>query len=111
MDACLTEPGHARYSCGSTLAKQRYKGKPLGKGYSHWRRIKNDMPDRYRLFFQYSGAEMHVIFAWLNDEHHIRKSGDPNDVYTTFARFLANREIPNFLLELLKESFPKSGGI
>jgi toxin YhaV len=104
MDACLDDPGHSRYFCGRTLARQRYDDKQLGKGFAHWRRIKNDMPDRYRLFFQFSDAEMVVIFAWLNDQWCVRRNGDFNDVYAVFARLLAGGKIPNQFTELLAQS-------
>jgi toxin YhaV len=104
MDTCLGEPGHTRYYCGNTLAKQRYDDKQLGKGYTHWRRIKNDMPDRYRLFFQFSDCGMLVIFAWLNEHHDIRRDGAPNDVYAVFARLLAGGKIPNLFSDLMAQS-------
>jgi len=104
MDICLDKPGDRRYYCGNTLAEQRYAGKQLGKGYSHWRRIKNDMPDRYRLFFQFSDRDMLVIFTWLNGLRDIRRDGAANDVYAVFAQLLAGGKIPNLFSELLAQS-------
>jgi len=104
MDTCLDEPGHARYYCGNTIAEQRYAGKQLGRGYAHWRRIKNDMPDRYRLFFQFSNRGRLVIFTWLNEPQDIRRDGSTNDVYAVFARLLAGGKIPNLFSDLLPQS-------
>lgn len=100
MDTCLTQPEHESYQLGNTLAKQKYKGKPLGKGYSHWRRIKKDMPDRYRIFFQFSCEDKEVIFAWLNDRCSLRREGSLADVYAVFAKLLAKGDIPNFYEEI-----------
>lgn len=106
MDACLSDPAHEDYRCGTTLAKQVYQGKPLGKGYSHWRRIKHGMPQRYRLFFQFSSEARELIFAWLNDQTTLRKDGSKTDAYAVFARLVASGKIPNPFDELRKESKP-----
>ena len=94
MDTALGEPGAKEYEIGNTLENQCYDGKKLGKGYSGWRRIKNGMPDRYRLFFQFSSPSHELVFAWLNDERSIRRAGHKNDVYAVFARLLASGTIP-----------------
>lgn len=79
-------------------------GKTLGKQYADWRRVKRGLPNRYRLFFRFTSTQKSVIYAWLNDENTLRKEGSKNDVYTVFARMLANGSMPNSIDELLKAS-------
>jgi toxin YhaV len=44
-------------------------GKTLGKTHTHWRRLKkNNLPDRYRLFFQFRSDSKSIIYGWFNDE-------------------------------------------
>lgn len=75
------------------------------KGRSHWRRAKHGMPPRYRLFFQFrSDAPKRIIYAWFNDEAHLRKEGARTDCYETFARMMNRGTIPNSFDELLAES-------
>jgi toxin YhaV len=77
----LQNPASALYNLGNAL----------GEANRHWRRIKSGLPQRYRLFFQFSSAEMKVIFTWLNDQDSLRKEGSKNDVYAVFRRMLGNR--------------------
>ncbi|MBF0390708.1 MAG: type II toxin-antitoxin system YhaV family toxin, partial [Desulfamplus sp.] len=80
--------------------------------YSHWRRVKNNMPPRYRLFFRfYSDTSVTqygkcLIFAWFNDEFTLRKSGSKSDVYNVFKSLLANKTVPDNWEELLIQSKP-----
>jgi toxin YhaV len=96
MDTCLADPGHSQYLLGKTL----------GDANQHWRRIKKDMPDRYRLFFQFSSEQFIVIFCWLNDQRFLRRAGHKNDVYAVFKKMLDNGVLPNSFTELLKSSTP-----
>jgi len=85
-------------------APQFRLGHTLGKNYTSWRRVKKqDLPDRYRLFFRYQTAEPKVIvYAWLNDETTLRKSGAKTDCYTVFEKMLKRGTIPNSIHELLE---------
>lgn len=80
-------------------------GKTLGANNSNWRRVKKGMPDRYRLFFRFASIPVKVIvYVWFNDEDSLRKAGAKTDVYETFKRMLARREVPSSIEELLSES-------
>lgn len=79
-------------------------GNTLGRNNKRWRRAKNGMPQRYRLFFRFSSAKEEIILAWLNDEKSIRRAGSKSDVYEVFKRLLASGRIPNTYDELIKSS-------
>ncbi|MDR1380587.1 MAG: type II toxin-antitoxin system YhaV family toxin [Tannerella sp.] len=106
MDKCLEYPEANEYALGDTLARQKYDGKLLGKNYSNWRRIKNNMPPRYRLFFVFSSGERIVIFSWLNDGSSLRREGHKSDVYAVFAKLIAGGKIPSLFSALQQESNP-----
>lgn len=74
----LPDPGHREFNLGNTL----------GKTNKNWRRAKNGLPPRYRLFFRYSSQAKEVVLAWLNDEASIRREGHKKDVYEVFKRLL-----------------------
>ena len=79
-------------------------GKTLGPEHTAWRRIKQLLPPRYRLFFRFSSQERQVIFVWLNDERTLRKKGSSSDVYNVFKRMLEKGDVPSNLKELLADS-------
>lgn len=88
-------------------------GKTLGSKYTHWRRVKNNMPPRYRMFFRFHSKFFErkdkeranwIIFAWFNDELTLRKEGAKNDVYRVFKSFLEKNKIPDDFQELLKDA-------
>ena len=80
-------------------------GKTLGATYTNWRRVKQSMPDRYRLFFRFASSPVKVIiYVWFNDEHTLRKAGSKTDVYATFKRMLARGVVPNNVADLLQDS-------
>ena len=86
-----------------TLSKFQL-GKTLGPEYTAWRRIKQGLPPRYRLFFRFSSQDRHVIFVWLNDERTLRKEGAKTDVYSVFKSMLERNDIPSMLSDLLTQS-------
>lgn len=89
------DPGHKDFMLGNTL----------GKNLSHWRRVKKGLPQRYRLFFQYrSEAPLTVIYAWLNDEHCLRKAGGKADCYAVFKKLVQSGSVPNSYSDLLSAS-------
>jgi toxin YhaV len=93
--AVPANPGHADFRLG----------KALGTGYANWRRVKNGMPDRYRLFFRYASRPVKIIvYVWFNDEDTLRKAGSKTDVYEAFRRMLARGEAPDGIEALLKQS-------
>lgn len=88
-------PNDVKYRLGSTL----------GKKHTHWRRVKkNNLPDRYRLFFQFRSDSKAIIYAWFNDESNLRKDGAKTDVYTVFEVMLKNGNPPTTWEELVKKA-------
>ena len=80
-------------------------GKTLGSDFTHWRRVKQGMPNRYRLFFRFASTPVKVIvYVWFNDEDTLRKAGAKTDVYQAFKRMLARGVVPSNIQELLDES-------
>ena len=88
----LLAPGDKEFNLGNTL----------GKTHKKWRRAKNGLPNRYRLFFRYSSQSKEIILSWLNDEKSIRRDGHKNDVYEVFKRMLASGNMPHSYEELAK---------
>jgi toxin YhaV len=90
-----TNPDHADFRLGKTL----------GAEYTHWRRVKKGMPDRYRLFFRFASSPVRlIVYVWFNDEDTLRKAGAKTDVYEAFKRMLARGEVPSSIDALLAES-------
>ena len=88
-------PNDAKYRLGSTL----------GKKHSHWRRVKkNNLPDRYRLFFQFRSDSKSIVYAWFNNESTLRKEGSKTDVYTVFEIMLKNGNPPTTWDALIKHA-------
>ena len=80
-------------------------GKTMGSEYTHWRRVKKGMPDRYRLFFRFASTPVKVIvYVWFNDEDALRKAGAKTDVYEAFKRMLARGVVPTDIDALLVEA-------
>lgn len=80
-------------------------GKTLGAEYSHWRRVKKGLPDRYRLFFRFASSPIKlIVYVWFNDEDSLRKAGSRTDVYEAFKRMLMRGEVPLSINDLLAES-------
>jgi toxin YhaV len=63
------------------------QGNTLGEDNRHWFRAK--FHERYRLFFRFSSREKVIIYAWVNDENSLRKSGARTDPYALFRNMLA----------------------
>jgi toxin YhaV len=90
-----SNPNDVKYRLGSTL----------GKKHSHWRRVKkNNLPDRYRLFFQFRSESKTIIYAWFNDESTLRKEGAKTDVYAVFEKMLKSGNPPTTWEELIKRA-------
>jgi len=82
-------------------------GHTLGKSHGNWRRVKKGLPQRYRLFFMFASNPLAVvIYAWLNDEHTLRKEGSRTDVYEVFKRMLERGDVPSNINELIQASTP-----
>lgn len=81
-------------------------GRSLGGKYKHFKRAKNNLPPRYRLFFSYRTSESLYIIIWMNDEFSLREQGGKNDPYHKFFRMLESQQIPNEWKELKRHSEP-----
>lgn len=79
-------------------------GKTLGSKFSEWRRVKRDLPSRYRLFFKFFSDSKEIFFVWMNNESCLRKEGDRRDVYEVFKAKLKRGEIPADRQSLVNES-------
>jgi toxin YhaV len=88
--------------------KQYRLGRTLSRQYSDWRRVKkNDLPPRYRLFFQFrSSAPKAIIYAWFNDDSTLRKDGAKTDVYSVFEKMLKRGNPPTTWDALLAAAKP-----
>ncbi len=85
--------------------KKYRMGKKLGPNHRSWRRVKKGgLPPRYRLFFRFDSRRQAIIYAWMNDEHSLRKEGGQKDVYAVFARLLTNGKIPSSFDQLIAQS-------
>ena len=84
-------------------------GKPLGREYGNWRRVKKGLREGYCLFYRFASKPVKlIVYVWFNDEDTLRKAGSKTDVYETFRRMLARGEVPDSIDHLLRES-RKSG--
>jgi toxin YhaV len=78
------DPCHAKYNLGKTL----------GLEYKNFKRVKQELPSRYRLFFRFDSESKMIIFIWMNDEHSLRKKGSRRDVYAVFKQMIERGEVP-----------------
>lgn len=69
-------------------------GNTLGERHRSWRRIKHNVPTRYRLFFKFFSSTKEIFFMWMNDSEHIRRAGSRSDVYRDMERRLDSGKIP-----------------
>jgi toxin YhaV len=79
-------------------------GHALGDKYKNWRRAKNHLPPRYRLFFKFFSSKKDIIYAWFNDEFTLRKNGSKSDVYQVFKSLLEREEIQDSYQDLRRHS-------
>ncbi len=88
-------------------AKEHRQGLVLGSNHTHWRRVKgHGLPGRLRLFFQFRSDSKEIVFAWLNDNQTLRKSGAKTDVYVVFEKMLKSGKPPSNWSELIKSALP-----
>jgi len=78
------------------------QGNTLGQDNRHWFRAK--FHGRYRLFYRFSTGQKIIVYAWVNDEGSLRKSGSKTDAYVVFKAMLESGEPPNSFAELLRAS-------
>ncbi len=75
------------------------QGNTLGPDNRHWFRAK--FHERFRLFFRFSSKEKVILYAWVNDEKTLRKSGSRTDPYRVFRAMLEAGDPPNTMEQLL----------
>jgi toxin YhaV len=93
-----SNPDAAEFRLGKTLSTSKTPN-------THWRRVKNGMPDRYRLFFRFASTPIKlIVYVWFNDEDTLRKAGAKTDVYETFKRMLTKGVVPRSMDELLVQA-------
>lgn len=80
-------------------AKEFRQGNTMGGAYVHWRRAK--FMGRFRIFFRYHSEQRIIVYAWLNDEHTLRKAGASTDVYSVFRHMLERGAPPTNWNELV----------
>jgi toxin YhaV len=78
------------------------QGNTLGPENRHWFRAK--FHSRFRLFYRFSSKHQVIVYAWVNDEHSLRKSGGKSDPYSVFRSMLENGTPPQHLETLLSAS-------
>ena len=79
-------------------------GKTLGEKYTHWRRAKELLPDRYRMFFRAHSPDRLIIICWINDTTTLRKHGSKTDVYRVFKRMLDSGLMPDDIKKLKEQA-------
>jgi toxin YhaV len=92
LEAIPSDPGAAAFRQGNTL----------GPGNRHWFRAK--FHGRYRLFFRFSSEAKIIIYAWVNDEGTLRKTGAKSDPYQVFQSMLEAGDPPRSFPELIRRS-------
>jgi toxin YhaV len=80
-------------------AAQFRQGNTLGPDNRHWFRAK--FHERFRLFYRFSSKEKVILYAWVNDEKTLRKSGSRTDPYRVFRAMLEAGDPPNTMEQLL----------
>jgi toxin YhaV len=93
-DQVPTDPSDGKFQLGNTL----------GRSNRHWRRVKDRLPPRYRLFFQFSSVDHKIVYAWLNDANTLRKQDAKTDVYVVFKKMLERGKVPTDYRMLLDQS-------
>jgi toxin YhaV len=78
------------------------QGNTLGRDNRHWFRAK--FHERYRLFYRFSSQHKVIIYAWVNDEHSLRKAGSKRDPYAMFQEMLASGNPPGDMQQLIQAS-------
>lgn len=91
------------------MAKRYLLGGTLGAHNKHWKRVKNGLPQRHRLFFQYLTKKCEIVYAWFSLDGQLRKEGDTHDVYAVMKHLLNSGTIPTKYSELAAKSAPPTG--
>jgi toxin YhaV len=71
---------------------------------SNWRRVKKNLPRRYRMFFRFTSSPQDLFFVWINDPSTYRKAGAKTDCYKTFLKKTGQENIQSCPKILKKDS-------
>lgn len=82
-------------------------GTTMGDDAKFWRRAK--FHGRYRLFFRYQSEQKIILYAWLNDENTLRKSGARSDAYAVFRQMIESGKPPSNWETLMAACTPFAG--
>jgi len=88
-------------------APEYARGNTLGSSHHHWRRAR--FLGRFRLFFRFDSASRIIVYAWVNDENTLRKTGAQTDPYAVFRRRLDDGHPPDDWTSLLAEARSAEG--
>lgn len=83
------------------------QGNTLGPDNRHWFRAK--FHERFRLFYRFSSKEKVILYAWVNDERTLRKSGSKTDPYEMFRAMLEAGDPPSSMEQLLRRAKELNG--
>lgn len=75
------------------------QGNTLGADARGWRRAK--FLGRFRLFFRFDSGSKVIVYAWVNDENTLCKSGSATDPYSVFRGMLLGEDPPTNWKKLL----------
>jgi toxin YhaV len=78
------------------------QGNTLGPDNRHWFRAK--FHQRFRLFYRFSSKEKVILYAWVNDERTLRKTGSKTDPYEVFRAMLEAGDPPSSMEQLLQRA-------
>lgn len=92
LDIIPTNPNAPEFRQGNTLGEEN----------RHWFRAK--FHERFRLFYRFSSKEKVIIYAWVNDETTLRKSGSATDPYAVFKGMLESGDPPGSFDQLKAQS-------
>ncbi len=92
--------------------KKFHLGKTLGDKYRAWKRVKNGLPARYRMFFKYQTISRvkikgQIIYVWFNNSSSLRKENSRTDVYEVFKKMINRQIIPGDIDKLISSSHKK----
>jgi toxin YhaV len=87
---------------GNPNSPEFRQGNMLGPDNRHWFRAK--FHRRYGLFYRFSTEHKVIVYAWVNDEGSLRKSGSKTDPYVVFRSMLDSGDPPGSFAELVRGS-------
>ncbi len=81
FDKIPQRPGDTIYRGGKSLPEDWFRAKTGG--------------GRYRLFYRFDSTSRLIVYAWVNDENHLRTYGSRTDAYAVFRDMVTDGDPPN----------------